>query len=88
MLNRSIKWTLLGIEYESDHRHTDKLIEELGLRKSQVRVTFVIREARKVRKKWDNLQKIGGTDDWADLVASSGQTGVCVCRWDARRKHP
>lgn len=32
VLNRSIKWAKEGIRYESDHRHADKLVEELELR--------------------------------------------------------
>lgn len=30
MLTRSIKWAAQGTEYESDHRHAERLVEELG----------------------------------------------------------
>lgn len=38
-LTRIITWTTEGVIYESDHRHADRLVEELGLKKGQVVVT-------------------------------------------------
>lgn len=51
MLNRSIKWTKEGLVYESDHRHAERLIEELQWSKGQVVITPARRESRKARKK-------------------------------------
>ena len=31
ILNRSIRWTTAGIEYEPDQRHSDAIVKELGL---------------------------------------------------------
>ena len=35
ILNRTLRWTAVGIEYEPDQRHADRIVEELGQRKSK-----------------------------------------------------
>lgn len=55
--NPSITWAQQGIECESDHRHADKLIEESGLRKTQMVVTPAIREPGTARKKEDDMAR-------------------------------
>lgn len=43
ILNRSVRWPPRGIEYEWDHRHAEKIIEELALRPRQKVVTPAVR---------------------------------------------
>lgn len=81
-LNRSIKWTVQGKEYENDHRHTDRLMEEMELRPGQTVVSPAVCESRKGRKKDDGNMKSEGTAGGVKSPSSAGQTGAG--REDAR----
>ena len=46
-LNRVVKWTDLGVEYEADPRQAERLISECGLDGSKVMSTPGVRETAK-----------------------------------------
>lgn len=73
---RSIRWASDGFVYECDHRHADRLAEELELTKSQVVVTPSIRESRKAwNTQGENLQNDDGGEG-ARPHAGAGHRGA------------
>ena len=91
VLNRSITWSQEGIVYESDHRHADRLIEELNLDKKQVVATPVIRESRKAVKKEAESEGAVSPGTSKDSGASAGRTGANAEFGDGSRQeraHP
>lgn len=76
VFDRCIKWAPRGIEYESDRRRTDKLLEELGLGKGQKVVAPAIRESRKSKKKGANTDVPEGAGREGESRAGTRHTGV------------
>lgn len=82
VLSRSIMWADEGVIYESDHRHADRLIEELGLTPKQTVITAAIRESRKackrkqVDKQNDQSFEESGGREGNNPLTSTGHIGA------------
>ena len=50
ILNRIIRWTKEGIEYEPDQRHAEKIVSDLGLEKSRDVATPCVPETADIKK--------------------------------------
>lgn len=54
----AVWWTRRAIDHESDHRHAEKLIEELWVGRCRKVVTPVVRESRMARETEGAQQKL------------------------------
>jgi len=57
ILNRIIRWTKHGLEYEPDQRHAEKVVSELGLEKSREVSTPCVPELSSANAKKDEKDK-------------------------------
>ena len=90
LLNRIIRWTDAGVEYEADPRQHEKLVSELGLEGAKAVVTPVVRPTQEAICR-DVLLDAGKMTHFRGLAARSNYLAAdrpdCayaakeVCRW-------
>lgn len=51
VLSRSIRWAARGVVYESGHRYTDSVVQELQVPNKEAVVTPALRESKRAQEK-------------------------------------